>query len=108
MSRIQWRMACNVRCPDGTLLQKGDRVEWFNTRYHRGRIPLAQIETAMITARQLALRANGRAWLQPVTILHGERLQVIERNCLTMLVVPPPAHDRPREAPRLRQKELLD
>lgn len=108
MSRIEWRMARTVRCPDGTLLQQGDRVEWFNSRYHRSRISLAQIETALITARQLALRADGRPWLQPVTILHGDKLQVLERQHLTMLAVAPPAYERPKERSRLRQKELLD
>lgn len=109
MSRVELRMAHTVRCPDGTVLQKGERVERFSARFHRKRLrSLGQLESANVTALQMARRAEGDYWLQPEKILAHGKLLVVERQYLQKVVTGPPTNDRPAKRVRFRQGELLD
>lgn len=107
--KLRFWMRYTVRCPDGKYLHRGDEVEWFHTRYHRWRFKPADIESALITLRQLAGRAGDQKWLQPVVVIHCGRLHVIERRYLASRPAAPPT--RP-PAPELskprRQRELFE
>lgn len=102
-----WRMRVTVRTPDGSVLSAGDVVEWFNARRHRWLATMAERETAQNLERQLAGRAEGKAWLRPVQIVHRGRLHVVERQCITDR---PPGGGRPKPPPPpvVHQKELFE
>ena len=103
-----WRMRVTVRTPDGTVLAAGDVVEWFHAKRHRWLATLGERETALSLERQLTARAEGKAWLRPVQIVHRGKLHVVERQCITDR---PPAGPKPVPAPPRRQniqRELFD